>query len=195
MFCKKLVEISRSGQGTEAGLAQIIYTAMIPRCPAKLAFGGNSRWSTSALPRNPVYMQPISAPKPDWHIGYCEDDEDFSTEAMSVVHHHLARKYTMPATGTILPFITVELKSEGTGGTLLHARYQAASSGTCAVESVRWLYKQANVFDSKITDSVAFSLCANGTVVELSIHWFSPEKRCYYMSRLKTFVTAEGEDV
>ena len=114
---------------------------------------------------------------------------------MGAAHHRNVRRMTMPGTGTILPFLTVELKSDGMGGSINHARNQAAASGACAVESVRRLYMQAGRLAPQVADTIAFSFCSNGIIAELWVHWYSAEKGFWYMSRRKTFVTAETEDV
>ena len=95
-----------------------------------------------------------------------------------------------------MPFLTVELKSEATGGMLYHAEHQAAGSGTYCVKAMEWLLEQTKA-SQKITetDTLAFSISGTGRLVVLSAHWRSLEDRTYYMSYVKGFLTAETEQV
>lgn len=120
----------------------------------------------------------------------------FSPEEAHVIDHSYAQKYTQPGTGNIMPYLTLELKSEATGGALWHAENQAAGSGTYCVRAMEWLLDQATFSqETGETDTVAFSISATGRLVVLSIHWHSLEDRAYYMSYVKSFMTTDKEHI
>ena len=190
-----VTSMNQWGSSTENVVNNFMSSAMFPVTRPNLGHGGNSPWPRAALPYDPDYGYGISAPKPDYHIGYAVGKKSgFSARQAHVLDHPQAQKYTQPGTGNILPFITVELKSEATGGTLFHAENQAAGSGTYSVRAMEWLLDQAKA-ESKPVDSVAFSIAATGRLVVLSIHWFSPEDKTYYMSYVKSFTTTDKEHV
>ncbi|KAI4156526.1 MAG: hypothetical protein LQ340_000195 [Diploschistes diacapsis] len=178
---------------TENVVNGFVSSAMFPVQQPGISLGGNSRWSRAALPYDKDYGYPISTPKPDFHVGYTPGIKSgFSKQQRHVIDHPYASPYTQPGIGNILPFLTVEIKSEATGGTLYHAENQAAGSGTYCQNSMEWLLDQAKASQkTKQTDAIAFSISATGRLVELSVHWRSPDDRIYYMSRVKGFQTLE----
>ena len=175
----------------------LAYSDMFPVHRDGLSVGGNSQWSRAALPYNTDYGHPVSTPKPDFHAGYSYGLEGgFSAKQGHIIDHKQAKPYTQPATGNVMPFLTVEIKSEATGGTLYHAENQAIGSGTACVRSIEWLLNKAGASQiNRLTDTIAFSLAGTGRVVVLSVHWYSPEDRMYYMSGIKTFVTTNPQDI
>ena len=183
------------GSSTGNVVNNFMSSAMFPVARSNLGHGGNSIWPRAALPFDPDYGYGISTPKPDYHVGYAIGKKSgFTAQEAHVLDHTRAQNYTQPGTGSILPFITVEMKSEATGGTLFHAENQAAGSGTYSVRAMEWLLDQAKA-ESTAVDSVSFSIAATGRLVVLSIHWFSPEEKIYYMSYVKSFNTTDTEHV
>ena len=189
--------MNKWGSSTENAVNGFISSPMFPVDHPGLALGGNSPWPRAALPYDQDYGYPMSTPKPDYHLGYNPGmDSGFSKQQLHVVDHPYAKPYIQPGTGNILPFLTVELKSEATGGTLFHAENQAAGSGTYCQRSMEWLLDQAKASQNRReTDTVAFSMSGTGRLVVLSVHWHSLEDRTYYMSYVKGFQTSEKDQV
>lgn len=185
------------GSSTENVVNSFISSPMFPIHRSGIGLGGNSPWPRAALPYNQDFGFPISTPTPDYHVGYDTGIKSgFSAQQAHVINHPQARPYTQPGTGNVLPFLTVELKSEATGGTLYHAENQAAGSGTYSLRAMEWLFDQANApQQDRQTDTVTFSMTGTGRLVILSAHWHSPEDRMYYMSYVKGFIASEPEQV
>ena len=181
------------GRKTEAVMAQITSTPLFPQERPGLALGANSLWPTTALPSNPDYSYPISAPKPDYFFGY-NVEMDLKAKEMNILDNPPSSEFAQPSTGIYLPWLVVEMKSEGTGGTLLHTERQAAGSGTYAVRALQWLSDEAGaVLTPK--DTVAVSMAVSGRLVVLAIHWYSPEEGLYYMSKMRSFLVDRKDDV
>lgn len=181
------------GNSTENAVNGFINSQMFPAQRQGVSIGGNSQWPTAALPYDPNYGLHMAAPKPDFHVGYTPGiDSGFSKNGRGVIDHPYATAYTKPGTGTALPFLTVELKSEATGGTLYQAENQAAGSGTYSLRAIDWLLDHAETSQvNRQTDTIAFSMAGTGRLVVLSVHWYSPEDRIHYMSYVKGFQTSE----
>jgi hypothetical protein len=192
-----MTSINKWGSSTENVVNSFISSDMFPVHQEGIGLGGNSQWPRAALSYNPDYGYPISTPKPDYHVGYAIGPESgFSAQQAHVIDHKQAKPYTQPGTGNVLPFLTVELKSEATGGTLFHAENQAAGSGTYSLRSMEWLLDKAKASQAnRETDTIAFSISGTGRLVVLSVHWHSLEDRTYYMSYVKGFLTSEKEHV
>ena len=62
---KVIDTVEELADSTEGPTAKLIRTDMFPFERPGIAEGGNSPWSTVALPNNPEYQYDISAPKPD----------------------------------------------------------------------------------------------------------------------------------
>ncbi|MCJ1259512.1 hypothetical protein MMC24_007350 [Lignoscripta atroalba] len=87
---------------------------MFPVKRRDIGEGGNTPWSTDALPYNPIYCQALAAPKPDHHYRYpAGPKSDWSFEENAVVDHPKARPYTQPARGNrfSLPGDRVQVRS------------------------------------------------------------------------------------
>ncbi|KAI4157092.1 MAG: hypothetical protein LQ342_008530 [Letrouitia transgressa] len=181
------------GNSTENAVNGFINSHMFPAQQQGVSIGGNSQWPTAALPYDPNYGLHMAAPKPDFHVGYTPGiDSAFSKNGRGVIDHPCATAYTKPGTGNILPFLTVELKSEATGGTSYQAENQAAGSGTYSLRAIDWLLDQAKASQvNRQTDTMTFSMAGTGRLVVLSVHWYSPEDRIHYMSYVKGFQTSE----
>ena len=185
------------GNSTENAVNSFIHSQMFPAQRPGVSIGGNSQWPTAALPYDPNYGLHMATPKPDYHVGYTPGiDSGSSKNGRGVIDHPYATAYTKPGTGTALPFLTVELKSEATGGTLYQAENQAAGSGTYSLRAIDWLLEQAKASQaSRQTDTIAFSLAGTGRLVVLSVHWYSSEDRIHYMSYVKGFQTSEPRHI
>lgn len=182
---------------TENVVNNLVNTPMFPLERPGLALGGNTQWPSAGLPTNPDYPHPVALPKPDFHVGYSIGRRsDWSSKEAAVVDHHRALPHTQPGTGNRLPFFTLELKSEATGGTLWHAENQAAGSGTYCVRAMEWLLGQAySVQPDSTVDTVAFSASATARQVVFYIHYYSPEQGAYFMSYVKSFMTTDPQHI
>lgn len=189
--------MNKWGSSTENVVNSFVSSPMFPIHQPGIGLGGNSPWPRAALPYNQDFGFPISTPKPDYHVGYDTGIKSgFSAQQAHVINHPHARPYTQPGTGNVLPFLTVELKSEANGGTLYHAENQAAGSGTYSQRAIEWLLDQANnPQPNRQTDTVTFSMTGTGRLVVLSAHWRSLEDRTHYMSYIKGFLSSEPEQV
>lgn len=189
--------MNKWGGSTENVTNSFITSSMFPVHQSGISLGSNSQWPRAALPYDQDFGCPISTPKPDYHVGYETGKKSgFSAQQAHVINHPYARPYTQPGTGNYLPFLTLELKSEATGGTLYLAENQAAGSGTYSLRAMEWLLDQAKASQTaRQTDTVAFSIASTGRIAVLSVHWYSPEKKTHYMSYVKGFLSSEPEGV
>ncbi|KAL9628948.1 MAG: hypothetical protein Q9204_005559 [Flavoplaca sp. TL-2023a] len=181
----------------EGKVSSLITTDMFPVDRSDVEEGGNTMWSTDALPYNPDYDQPLAAPKPDFHYGYPPGQRsDWTAQENAIADHRVARPYTQPARGNRFPFLALEMKSEATGGTLWHAENQAAGSGSYCVKALQWLLEQASPTEIvSITDCVAFTGAVTHREVIFHVHYYSEEDAYCYMSYLKRFSTTDPRDV
>ena len=182
---------------TEGPTAKLIRTDMFPFERPGIAEGGNSPWSTAALPNNPEYQYDVSAPKPDTHFGYPTNQRSGWSYAQSnVITHPVARPYAQPARGNTFPFLMVEMKSEAAGGTIYVAENQAAGSGSHSVNALLWLLREAGTYDSSsLTDTIAFTITMSHREAIFYLHWYSEADRRYYMSFLKSYSSVIAKDI
>ncbi len=109
--------VEELADSTEGPIAKLIRTDMFPFERPGIAEGGNSPWSTVALPNNPEYQYDVSAPTPDTHFGYPTNQRSGWSYAQSnIITHPVARSYAQPARGNTIPFPMVEMKSEADAG-------------------------------------------------------------------------------
>ncbi|KAK0263591.1 hypothetical protein LTR35_017520 [Friedmanniomyces endolithicus] len=166
-------------------------TAMLPIKRSDVGRGGNTPWYTDTLPKSDAYDTPLAQPKPDVHCGYLTGQRStWTIEENAVIDHQRAKKITQPARGNSFPFFVFEMKSEAMGGTLWHAENQAAGSGACCVNAMRWLYREAySTNDQPVVESMAFSACVTHREVVFHVHHYSTADNLYYMSLLEAFQT------
>ena len=176
---------------------RLLDTPMFPLDRRGLARGGNTQWPSAALPTNLEYSNNVALPEPDFHVGYSIGRRsEWSSREADVVDHPYALSYTQPGTGNRLPFLTLELKSEATGGTLWHAENQAAGSGTCCVKAMQWLLDQADPLQpSNMIDTVAFSAAATARDVVFYIHYYSEQQKAYFMSYINSYMTTDPRHI
>jgi hypothetical protein len=194
----KVIDIVEElADSTEGPTAKLLRTDMFPLERPGVAEGGNSAWSTSALPNNPAYQYDVSAPKPDSYFGYPTNQRSGWSYAQSnVVTHPMARPYSQPARGNTFPFLMVEMKSEAAGGTICVAENQAAGSGSHSVNALLWLLREADTYDSSsLTDTIAFSITMSHREAVFYLHWYSEADRRFYMSFLKAYSSMSAEDI
>ena len=182
---------------TDNVVNRLLDTPMFPLDRPGLALGGNSQWPSAGLPTNPEYSNHVALPKPDFHVGYSIGRRsEWSSREADVIDHQHALPYTQPGTGNRLPFLTLELKSEATGGTLWHAENQAAGSGTFCVKAMQWLLGQATALGtSSMVDTVAFSVSATARQVVFYIHYYSEERGAYLMSYINSYMTTDPQHI
>lgn len=188
---------ARIAESAESQTAKLIATVMFPIENDGIVEGGNSQWSTVALPNNPQYPHTLSAPKPDLHLGYAYGQgSDWSLAQASVIGSAIARPYALPTRDNAFPFFMIEMKSEPAGGTLYEAENQAAGSGSCSVNTLLWLFKEAGLTsDLSVVDTVAFSTVANHRNASFYVHWYSEEESLLYMSCFRSYSTREPQDI
>ncbi|KAK5190274.1 hypothetical protein LTR92_009676 [Exophiala xenobiotica] len=194
----KVIDIVEElADSTEGPTAKLLRTDMFPLERPGVAEGGNSAWTTSALPNNPAYQYDVSAPKPDSYFGYPTNQRSGWSYAQSnVVTHPMARPYSQPARGNTFPFLMVEMKSEAAGGTIYVAENQAAGSGSHSVNALLWLLREAGTYDSSsLTDTIAFSITMSHREAVFYLHWYSEADRRFYMSFLKAYSSMSAEDI
>lgn len=191
---KKAEALADSAEGK---ISSLVTTDMFPVDRSDIEEGGNTMWSTDALPYNPDYDQPLAAPKPDFHYGYPPGQRsDWTAQENAIADHRVARPYTQPARGGRFPFLAFEMKSEAAGGTLWHAENQAAGSGSYCVKALQWFLEQAFPTESvSITDYVAFTGAVTHREVIFYVHYYSEEDACCYMSYLRRFSTTDYGDI
>ena len=105
----------------------------------------------------------------------------------------MAIPYIQPARGGKLPFLTLEIESEVTGGTLWYAENRAAGSGSTCVNALRWLLKQASPSEISSTDCVAFTASVTRRSAIFHVHFYSESH--FHMSHLRTFCTMNPGDI
>ncbi|KAJ8116999.1 hypothetical protein ONZ43_g4308 [Nemania bipapillata] len=172
-------------------------TEIFPFARAGIAEGGNSVWSTAALPNNPDYQFTVTAPEPDAHFGYPINQRSrWSTAQSNVINHVVARPYTQPARGNSFPFLCVEMTSEVAGGTLHVAESRAAGSGSHCVNALLWLLRQAGTdADSTEADTLAFTVALSHRQAAVYLHWYSEVDDRYCMSLLNSYSTMKPADI
>lgn len=176
----------RIADGPEGNLFALADTAMLPINRPAVGRGSNTPWYSDGVPRCAIYPIPLAAPKPDIHLGYPTDDTSkWKIKENAVIDHPVARRMTQPAKGNCFPFFTLELKSEAMGGNLWQAENQAAGSGASCVNATCWLHREATPSEvQSIVDSIAFTACLTHRLVVFHVHFFMPEEKQYYMSRI-----------
>lgn len=179
----------------EGSVAALVGTDMFPLKRRDVGPGGNTKWSTMALPKSPKYPLPLVAPKPDFHYGYPTGQlSQWSLEENAVCDHRIAQPFSQPARGNRCPFLVIETKAEAAGGTLWLAENQAAGSGSHCVNSMRWIFEQASEVHS-IVDSVAFTAVLTQREVIFHVHFYSEQDQRFYMSFIANFLTTRFEDI
>lgn len=188
------VNIADNAKGN---IYDLIGTAMFPIKRHDIGRGGNTLWTTGALPKSTQYSYSLATPKPDIHIGYLTDMQStWRVSENAVVDHRAAVPYTRPARGNCFPFIAYELKSEAAGGTLWQAENQAAGSGSHCVNSMRWFFREA--YPSKrlsLLDTVAFTVVATHREAVYHVHFYSEEEQTFHMSYIGAFSTVSHADI
>lgn len=194
---KVIDEVEKLADSTEGPTAKLIRTDMFPFERSGIAEGGDSSWSTTALPNNPEYQYDVSAPKPDTHFGYPTNQRSrWSFAQSNVINHPAARPYTQPARGNTFPFLMVEMKSEAAGGTIFVAENQAAGSGSHSVNALSWLLREAGTYNNaSLTDTIAFTIALSHREAIFYVHWYSETDRRHYMSFLKSYSSVTAEDI
>lgn len=194
---KVIDTVEELADSTEGPTVKLIRTDMFPSERPGIAEGGNSPWSTVALPNNPEYQYDVSAPKPDTYFGYPTNQRSGWSYAQSnVITHPVARPYAQPATGNTFPFLMVEMKSEAAGGTIYVAENQAAGSGSHSVNALLWLLREASTYDSSsLTDTIAFTIAMSHREAIFYLHWYSEADRRHYMSFLESYSSVTAKDI
>lgn len=186
----EIVEIAENlADSAEAGVSNLISIELFPVRRLYIGKGGATMWLTDALPYNPIYGHPLTAPKPDYHYGYPAGQKSkWTSEQGAVVDHPFASPYTQPGRGNNFPFLALELRSESTGGTLWHAENQVAGSGSYCVNAMRWLLKQASPTQViPVTDCVAFTSCITHREMVFYVHYYAEKDSYLYMCYLQRF--------
>ena len=182
----------------EGATYRILSSPMFPLNRYPVGQGGNTMWKqTDAIPNNGIYPHPISQPKPDVHVGYPLNDECHWTSVQkAAADHSSVIPYSQPARGNRYPWITFELKSEATGGTMWHALNQAAGSGSYCVNTlIKLLGKHFPTENLPITHTIAFTFGITPLQIKAQIHYISEERRTFQVSHIKTFNPLEPKDI
>ncbi|KAI1130709.1 hypothetical protein F5Y10DRAFT_235015 [Nemania abortiva] len=180
----------------ETLLRGLLLSDMFPLSRDGVGQGADIRWSTTPLPNDPDADSQVAAPKPDYAIGYSNDSRSWSLAQRNVLNSAEAHVYTQPGRNLVLPFITVEIKSEFTGGALHVAENQAAGSGSHSVNSLLWLYSKAGIIDTVVsTNKLVFSITMSHRAVQIFLHWYSEDDDIFYMSFVETYCTWKPEDI
>ena len=182
---------------TERVASDLFDTKAFPLKRPRIAEGRNVQWSTDALPSNPKYPHQLCAPKPDRHYGYPPGRKfDWSGEEVAVLNHRTAQPYMQPTRDNVCPFLTLEFKSEATGGVLYVAENQGVGSGVHIVASQRWLQNQA--FPGKelaATDAIAFVGAVSPRMGVFYIVWYSDKQAHYVMSMIRIVSFMESSHI
>ena len=194
---KKAADLLDNAEG-KAG--DLIKTDAFPlERPGSIAEGRSVQWSTDALPTNPRYRRQLSAPKPDHHYGYSvgrKFEEGWADKEMAVIDHRAAQPYTQPTRDNYFPFLSLEFKSEATGGSLYIEENQGVGSRLHIVASRRWLFQQA--FPSKAiaaTDAIAFVGAVSPRTGIFYAVWYSDTKNRYVMSKIRVVSFMDASDI
>ena len=165
---------------TESPTINLMKTPMFPfKYRGGLGEGGDTQWSTEALPNNPSYQYSLAIPKPDMHFGYATGQRSIWTaEETNVIEHRKLQPYAQPSRDNSWPFLMVEMKSEAAGWTRWHAENQAAGSGTHSCNALLWLF-QLSSQPMSLTDTVAFSITTTQRDVIFYLHWQSEEDHLF----------------
>jgi hypothetical protein len=174
----------------EDSVYELSLTEMLPVTRPGAEKEGNLAWNIDCVPNNENYAYAITTPKPNIYLGY--SDNAWTMEERAVFDNPVAIRVTRPARRSLFPFLVFELKSESTGGTLWHAENQAAGSGACCVNILRWIFDKAyesQTPSSSVLDTIAFSVCATHRNLLFHVHHYSHTESKNYMSLLTTIDT------
>ncbi|KAI4256624.1 MAG: hypothetical protein LQ352_002014 [Teloschistes flavicans] len=176
---------------------KLVNTPMFPIRRLGMKHGGNTPWYNDGLPKGSPGTTPLSLsiPKPDIHCGYPPTatyaQSVWTDEESEVLFHDRIRRLAAPTTANCFPFFVLELKSEATHGTLLHAERQAAGSGGYCVNAMRTLLGEASKASQtpppSIIDSIAFSASVTHRQAVIYVHWYDPGEDLHYMSWIAGF--------
>ena len=92
--------------------------------------------------------------------------------------------------GLVFPFAAVECKAYATGSPIFAAQNQAAGSGACGLNqqrSVNELVKRVTDLDVSSEHPIFFSICTEGPIHELWVHYMFPHTHSFNMKLLKTY--------
>ena len=173
---------------------KIFRTAMFPTTRQGVVEGSGTSFTKEPLPATGFWGE-LSVPRPDIHLGFSTGQStDFTMEQYTVITHPFAKPYTSPTTDNTFPFLIVEVKSETKGATLWHAENQAAGGGAHRVNSMQWLYRQAELEPDAIK-TLAFSICLTARQAILYVHYYHSESKQFRMSSAESYSTTQANDI
>ena len=119
---------------------------------------------------------PLPVPKPDVAFGYSENA--FSEEQQETIdlvgNDAFGQSYTMPVQGLYFPFLSVEFKSQASGGTLFTAQNQVAGAGAIAMNNQLELARKcSSLTEFNYMEPQFFSVSMDHSQAYLNVHWIS----------------------
>lgn len=181
--------------------AQLIATDAFPKIDARILLGQGLLWSNSVLPYNPRFSYKLSTPKPDYYYGINRGRHfDWTDDEVDVINHPAAMPYAQPTKDVLFPFLSLEFKSEYTGGTLYVAENQGVGSAVHCVVSHRWFLKQASIASGSgkataDTDAIAFTVALSPRLAVMYVAWYASKKQRYVVSKFKNILFSELDHI
>ncbi|KAL9607690.1 MAG: hypothetical protein Q9167_007420 [Letrouitia subvulpina] len=159
------------------GLAAELIPAMRQLPDSRIGRALNQLWTDAVLvPTRSSVLEPclpLSKPKPGCAFGFSKSA--FTSDQQEVAHllvDQFGRSYARPDKNLLYPFLSIDFKSEATGGTHHIGTNQAANAGAIALhgflESMR---RTSSVDDFNYDEPKFFSMTLDAAYVKINVHW------------------------
>ena len=138
---------------------------------------------------NLVVIPSLTGPCPDIVYGY--KIAGFSEAQRHAQYLPPVKDICEPSRNVYWPFLTVEIKTQATGGNHWVATNQCAGSGSACSKAVQTLFEKAAL---EREDPSAFSATFDGRSVDLYVHWIEGGVE-FNLQRIRTYVVDRPEEL
>ena len=163
---------------------------------------GNQRWGNGVpIPLDSLQNPPpLPFPKPDYTFGYSErafTKKQYDTLGLFVTDP-FGQSYSKPLKDLSFPYLSIEFKSQATGGTPFIANNQNAGSGAMGMQGHLEVAKRTTGLEDFDFDAPQyFSVSIDQRNADVNVHWVSKPEQSgafgFHMARLKTHCLSEPE--
>lgn len=170
----------------------------------RLAVAVNRLWNHTVpipLEKSLLSSPPaLPAPRPDIAFGY--SDVAFNKNqhaAIDLLVNEVKKSYAMPVQTVRFPFLLIEFKALGTGGSPFEAANQVAHAGAIAMNGLLELYRRNSAeADMDFDNPQCFSLTVNNVYASVNVHWLSHRAAedgsiCFNMVNLSNILLTESD--
>lgn len=175
---QKLVRAARTLRSANEGAIRSALSAIIHVPDGRLSMSENQPWSNSV----PIALMPgmltipprLPSPKPDRAFGYSRlafTDKQIDTISL-LVDDKFGKSYAMPDNDLRFPFLSIEFKSQATGGTHYTATNQVAGAGSIALYGyLELMQRSSRVQKLDINEPQFFSATIDHELMRINAHW------------------------